>query len=341
MIDRGLHALLQRHLSDHRSGWSCGGFGAIAEFAWDEGEAIELAADRLEASTGRGAIRIGLNDEVRAIAYELGTRDATGWQHGLALCVRTEIAAGQRRRVVTELGPDDQAIRPQDRAAILFDLGLDVPQADICVRSADPETIALLRGIAGQPMFTHPAAAHLPRLSPHRVFRCGFGRVEVFQPIPPPDGVSPDGPHTHVLPRLLAQGLTHAANIPLPEGWVPCMTLFPPSPIGTPAGHRKPFSLEEHDAFQAIWRSYGEPHLVALKAAFRSGAPVPEDLGRAERTVLRVAARQAACLDRFRNGVSDPADGSKDLLCSTAFDAEHEPRPADAGKGFAVIRSPR
>ena len=110
------------------------------------------------------------------------------------------------RAVVTELGPDTEAVRPQDRKALLFDLGLGGNQADICVRSAERETIALLRSACGKPMFSsrHRLLEHLPALSPHRVFCCRTGRVEVFQPIPPPDGKSPDGPHTHVLPRLLA-----------------------------------------------------------------------------------------------------------------------------------------
>ena len=47
-----------------------------------------------------------------------------------------------------------------------------------------------------------------------------MGRVEVFQPIPSPDGKSPEGPHTHVLPRLLAHGRLNAATVPVPDGWL-------------------------------------------------------------------------------------------------------------------------
>ncbi len=41
--------------------------------------------------------------------------------------------------------PDAEAMRPQDRGAILFDLGIGKSQSDICVRTADPTTIELLR----------------------------------------------------------------------------------------------------------------------------------------------------------------------------------------------------
>ena len=57
--------------------------------------------------------------------------------------------------------------------------------------------------------------------NPHRVFISRLGRIEVYQPIPPPSGKSPEGPHTHVLPRLLKSGRTHPATEPVPEGWFP------------------------------------------------------------------------------------------------------------------------
>ena len=48
--------------------------------------------------------------------------------------------------------------------------------------------------------------------NPHRVFISRLGRIEVYQPIPPPSGKSPEGPHTHVLPRLLQSRRTHPAT---------------------------------------------------------------------------------------------------------------------------------
>ena len=68
------------------------------------------------------------------------------------------------------------------------------------------------------------------RLSPHRVLVGPCGRIEVYQTIPPVDGRSPDGPHTHVLPKLLRAGRTHAANLPIPDGLVPCLTIHPSRP---------------------------------------------------------------------------------------------------------------
>ena len=72
--------------------------------------------------------------------------------------------------------------------------------------------------------------------NPHRVFISRIGRIEVYQPIPPPSGKSPDGPHTHVLPKLLKSGRTHAATEPIPEGWIPCAHLYPQHPARDAGG---------------------------------------------------------------------------------------------------------
>ena len=101
--------------------------------------------------------------------------------------------------------------------------------------------------------------------NPHRVFLSRLGRVEVFQPIPPPDGKSPDGPHTHVLPGLLRHRRTHAATEPIPDGLVPCAHVYPPHPAKDGMGRARPFDRAHHEAFQAILRSYGDPKFLALK----------------------------------------------------------------------------
>ena len=228
-----LHDLLADHMRDPHASWACGRFGAIAEFHRDPDEPAEIATGPvIEASTSRGAIRIKVLPELRPVAYETISSCIESWGQGVALCLPRDKAAMSGRAVVTELGPDHAAVRPQDRAAILFDLGLGGEQAEVCVRAADPEAIALLRSACGAALMQSGALMQrLPALSPHRVFCCRLGRVEVYQPIPAPDGKSPEGPHTHVLPRLLAHGRLNAATVPVPEGWLAGMTCFPRIPL--------------------------------------------------------------------------------------------------------------
>ena len=229
-------------LADPGVAWSLGSFGAIAEFMWSPGEerGPGEAGDGLSRVTPRGAISITLPAEARWTPYATPSRDPARRRAATALCLPRATAVMARRATVTEVGADRDALRSEDREAILFDVGLAQWQVDAMVRTADPECLALLRGAEGRPLFEASALlAALPRLSPHRVFLSRCGRIEVYCQIPPPDGLSPDGPHTHVLPKLLRHGRTHAANLPIPDGLVPCLTLHPthPDPAHADAAH--------------------------------------------------------------------------------------------------------
>ena len=135
--------------------------------------------------------------------------------------------------------------------------------------------------------------------NPHRVFVTPLGRIEVFQPIPPPHGKSPDGPHTHVLPKLLLHRRTHAATEQIPDGWVPCAHLYPAHPARDALGRSRPFDPARHDAFQKMLRMFGDPRLVDLKARVVAAVAAGEDPSvvpvtehRFVRTNVRVALRQ-------------------------------------------------
>ena len=289
-----LQAMLLDHIRDPESSWMCGRFGAVAEFHRDMGEPVDIVeGSTLIAATARGALRLDVLPDLRPVAYETLTK-CMSWGQGVALCLPLDLARMGGRKVVTELGPDVDAVRPQDRDALLFDLGIGGRHLEICVRAADPETVALLRTICGQPLFTHGHAflQRLPALSPHRVFRCRLGRVEVYQPVPPPDGKSPDGPHTHVQQRLLSLGRSHAATVPVPPGWLAGMTLYPPHPLHQSSGELKSFDRARFEAFQDLLRHYGDPALVAGKQAVSADGLS----SRAERVGFRISQRQAAWL---------------------------------------------
>ena len=125
-----------------------------------------------------------------------------------------------RRVALTEVGPDTEALREQDRGAVLFDLGIDALQVDCCIRVSDPKLAAELRAHVGRSLFEagNPAMGLILVHSPDRVFITRVGRAEVYQAIPQPGDKAPEGPHTHVLPRLLAHRRTHAATEPIPRG---------------------------------------------------------------------------------------------------------------------------
>ncbi|RYZ32085.1 MAG: hypothetical protein EOP01_01980, partial [Propionibacteriaceae bacterium] len=233
---------------------------------------VALPDERLGIATARGAIALTPSSDLRPIAYE--TAVASGWNHAVALCLPEATCTMNRRTVVTELGPDRNAARVEDRDGILFDLGLGLLAVDACVRVRDPEAVERLRAGVGMPLFDHanPIGPHLVAMSPHRVFLARVGRVEVYAPIPGSGGTSPEGPHTHVLPKLLRSGRTHAATTPIPVGWVPCAGLHPAHPYKDMMGDRIAFDAGRYEAFQAMLDHWGDPELVAIK---RGGPEAP------------------------------------------------------------------
>jgi hypothetical protein len=294
-------AFLASQLDDCDTHWSLGSFGALAEYCRDPGEPVALAHDArsVSAVTPRGGIRLEPRAELRLSASESATRES--WSHRVSLCLPQASCAMSRRTQLTELGPDTGALRDADRADILFDLGLDLLQLDACVRVSDPEVAAKLRACAGRPVFEagNPAMSMILAASPPRVFVARIGRIEVFQPIPSPHGRSPDGPHTHVLPKLLQHRRTHAATEQVPDGFVPCAHLYPAHPVKDAVGRALPFDAQRHDRFQALLSRFGDPDVVALKRQVftaimegrdPSAIKVPDD--RFARAHVRVAVRQ-------------------------------------------------
>ncbi len=295
---------LAEQASDNEVAWSLGTFGAIAEFARDADEPVRIVQSEAQVSavTDRGGFRIEIHPGAKPIASESPTTES--WSHRVALCMSQNLCAMNMRSELTEIGADRDALRDQDYDAVLFDLGLGTLQVDACVRSSDADVIGALRGCAGKSVFAPDSRAMriILAANPHRVFMSRLGRIEVYQPIPPANGKSPDGPHTHVLPKLLAHGRTHSANEPVPSGWVPCAHCYPPHPLRDAEGKRHEFEASHYQRFQGLLAQYGIPEHLALKhrvfnAVTAGQGPdtgIPND--RAGRATIRISLRQLQAL---------------------------------------------
>ncbi|UPY35256.1 hypothetical protein [Sediminicoccus sp. KRV36] len=285
---------LTQLLDDHETGFAIGVMGAIGEFIRDAEE--PATASPLGRITARGGIALRLDHATaRLIAWEEPSSDPRLWRQAAALLLPEAEAAMGGAALVTEVGPDAEALRAEDRAAILFDMGVGFAHLRAGVRTADSGLIATLRAGCGMALLdpANPAAMAIIHQSPHRVFLSKLARIEVYQPIPPPDGRSPEGPHTHLLPKLLATGRAHAATSPIPEGWVSVLDIFPAHPLRTPMLEPRAFDAARHAAFQALLERFGLPGMLAAKQEARaSGAEAGTD--RHSRGAARVALRQMA-----------------------------------------------
>lgn len=310
--DRDIYPILREHLSDPSSSFSIGSYGAIAEFHRDTDEPLTLHdSEQLTIATARGALRIELQDGVVPLAYEALSGPSERWMHGMEFCLPESRAESHCRSTLTELGPDHGAIRDEDRDSILFDMGLAARNVDFCIRTKDADLLALLRQCAGRPLLdpANPAMGGIIEAGPHRVAISRLGRAEVYQTIGKDE--TPEGPHTHVLPKLLKSGLTHSAHIPVPNGTLPCLSMYPANPLYDGLGRDKPFDPVALERFQSLLERWGVPQYCAEKtrvmnAVDQNDLPAsyngPET--RLGRTALRIALRQAGLVDNANPAVA-------------------------------------
>jgi hypothetical protein len=291
--------LVTAHLRKPASTWSIGTFGVLAEFARDPNEPCEVSD--LTVVTGRGAIRAERVPDMRAHAYEALSARPGQWHHGVFFCLRRSDSQLPPRRAIAELGPDREAIRAEERGAILFDLGVGATTFAFCVRSGDRALVSELRRAVGTKLLdaAHGIARTIIGASPHRVAIARLARIEVYQPIAPEDGRTPEGPHTHLIPTVLRPALTHSANIAVPAGWVPALTLYPAHPVQDHAGRLTPFVHDAHTAFELLIARYGDAEARDAKAAVRAAITRGEPpslwrlpASRSARAASRIALRQ-------------------------------------------------
>jgi predicted Fe-S protein YdhL (DUF1289 family) len=206
--------------------WTTGLHGAVAEFGIGAGEAVTLDVEpgAVTAITARGAMRFRLPPGIRALGYGTAANPAV-----VALALPTGTVTASAPSGLTCLGPDTSAIEARARHETLYDLGLGRAAGQFCIRTASADLRHALDGQLGRPWreLLSAVGALLVKASPTRIVTSPIGRVEVFAPIPSPDGASPPGPHTHLLPRELAEGGDiRPGGLPL-DGYLPCAIHYP------------------------------------------------------------------------------------------------------------------
>lgn len=256
-------------IEDAGNSWSIGTFGAIGEFHRTAEERFTRydTETSLSLATDKGGIRIEANEELDIVPFDNLNSDGESWNQSVIFCARFE---PQAPNAIMPLGEDRDAIRDADKSARLYDVGVGLGLVRMCVRTSDAALIAELDKAAGQSLFGPSAGTIMSAFyaaQPHRVLLSPAGRVEVYQDIPQPDGDAPEGPHTHLLPKLLAKKRTHSANSPIPDGLQPVLNLHPRSPWRNGLGKRTAFNAEADDVFEAILARYALPDDRAIRAS--------------------------------------------------------------------------
>jgi hypothetical protein len=221
-----LSDLILDTLTTRSGSWSIGVHGAIAEFAPDADMRVARTGSTIEAVGAGGAIRLTIDDGIRVFSTGYTGQPATVLSVILAV-PRSQPNDSMSRR--PQLAVDPEPIRVADANSVCFDLRLGHEAATFAVRTSDPQLIATLQACIGLPwmdIVERRGPAIIAR-SPHRVVSSPVGRIEIYAPIPPPGGRSPEGCHTHLLPAELELGRELPLGVALPPGLTPAATFHP------------------------------------------------------------------------------------------------------------------
>ena len=96
-----------------------------------------------------------------------------------------------------------------------------------------------------------------------------------------------------MLPALLRRHRVYDANIPVPRGVLPCLTLYPAHPARDPEGRERAFDPALHEAFQALLAQFGDPQYLAGKQGKSALDSRLAHLGRI------IGGRQRALFDQY------------------------------------------
>ncbi|MBI1649177.1 DUF1289 domain-containing protein [Hyphomicrobium sulfonivorans] len=221
-----IQAWVAKTIEQRQGTWVVGPPGAVAEFPCrpDRDIAVTIDEDGVTARAPDAIFRLNASDKLRAFAFDDDGPTVLGFPQ-----VRATLS---KVSTVTSLGADYDAVDVDHRSETLFDLGVDRRFSRFCVRTGNAELAAKLRGFIGQPWSAMMAGVGMDIIqhSPARVVETAQARIEVFAPIPPPDGKAPDGAHTHFLPQFLATGEEIPSTLELPSYAAPVAIFYPAKP---------------------------------------------------------------------------------------------------------------
>ena len=214
-------------LNNCQGTWVMGVVGAVAEFTvvGDAPKLAECTDGMITAFTQNGAIKMLINDDVRALNFD--TPNELLKPH-VVLAVKRDRGRLPITENVADLGEDVNPLILES-AKRVFDLGLGRKEARFCVRVNEGESQKALTRCSGQSFDVALPKISLPLRydSPTRVVETALGRIEVQGQIPTPNANSPIGPHTHLLPDHLLSERALPVGMELPRAYLPGAIFYP------------------------------------------------------------------------------------------------------------------
>lgn len=226
-----IRSFVANSLQEGLGTWVAGVVGAVGEFTTAPGQRthVDLQGEFVVANTPGARLKFHIDDHVRALTFDPKETQAENMR--VVLAVKRERGRPDDVDALTPLGNDVGAIESTDRDASLFDLGLGRKEARFCVRVKPGRARDVLTSTSGTSFpDSLPQIGHvLLKESPTRVIETALGRIEIQTPIPAPNGISPLGPHTHLLPDHIASSRAMPVGMDLPRAYLPGAMFYPVS----------------------------------------------------------------------------------------------------------------
>ena len=222
-----------------------------------------------------------------------------------------------RRSVLTEIGPDAGALRAAiARRCCSISASARCRSTSACAcRSAVRR--AASRALRAPGRSRNPAMGVILAASPHRVFISRLGRIEVCQPIPPPDGRARKA-RTPMCCRPAAAPAHPCGDRADPGRPGPVRARLSRRIPPRMARRGRPFDRARHDAFQAMLRMFRRPGPRRAQAAGVRG-------GRRRRgPVGRRGHRPSLCAHQRSRGAPPASSDAQETPALAAWMAAHE-----------------
>ncbi len=211
--------------------WGVGVYGASARFATgrDAHPTIDRRGSTITAMTATAAIRFTINDRTRVLVLPVTDEGDAPSRGRIILAIPRSNTTPRPASSLTPLGADEDAIRPAECGARLYDLGLNSSAASCCLRTSDRDPVAELDRRIGQSW-----ASVLGKSGDRSVWNSSslvianpVARIEVFAPDHPASGRPAANSCVEIDPDRLAQGRETPPGMDLPGSFIPCAIFEP------------------------------------------------------------------------------------------------------------------
>ncbi|MEM2760322.1 MAG: hypothetical protein QXU32_04105 [Nitrososphaerales archaeon] len=263
MIKPALKKLLIDASVNKRSAWAIVRDGVVAEFsiAGDDKPVRTLDNNTLTVESSKARLQIIFSEDIKPIVAETAAYRCSPWVQCVYLCIPEQVARMSGRKVLTHLGSWENGYGE------LWDLGVGNDSLDACVIVRDTETHQKLKEKEGRYIIDDSEfLKEIIRLSPPRLFRTKFAHIMVKQRIPS-NGENVDGPHTHLLPSIIRDGIHFP--VPIPENMRSLIQVDPFGSVIDGNGDYYEWKGFERDDFQSLLHEYAENGYMRTKQNLR------------------------------------------------------------------------